>query len=215
MTKREMAALRMFRAARAWLAAQRDLTRTSTGSLTGIGRALARLSDDVRAIEAAGAAQERGTREIRGAARDIERRRKDLVSDELVHVATIARAVRVPAMVADLRIDHTRRSVEDTLAAAEAIARGAVRWRERLEQSGLRGDVAAAIRRAADAYRQASSDLAGAVAARTGATVAVHTGLQSARADLETATALLKRALRNDPARLAEWMHVRRIVQPR
>jgi hypothetical protein len=213
--KRQQNTLQTFRAALDWLAGCPDLTGVGAAALTPIGVQAAAFATAVDDAAAAAAEQERSRREAKGSVALARKLRKELVSNQMVHVATVARSARPhdARMVEALRVRHTQRGAQYQLAAAEAMAVAAGNYRAELARGGLAEDIPAVLRGAAAAFSQAFEARGSAVAARTGATARAHHSLLGGRRRLDLLTALLKRALRNDKPRFAAWMQVRRVAK--
>ncbi len=215
MNKRQQNTLQTFRAALEWLAGCPDLTGVGAAALTPIGVQAAAFATAVDDASAAAAEQEHSRREAKGSVALAKKLRKELVSNQMVHVATIARSA-LPydaKMVEALRVRHTRRSARYQLTAAEAMAVAAGKYRDALVKGGLTEDIPATFRKAAASFEQAIGARAMAVSTRTGATARAHGALLLGRRKLELLTALLKRALRNDKPRFVAWMQVRRVAK--
>jgi hypothetical protein len=133
--------------------------------------------------------------------------------EELHRVTQVARALRrtVPG-IGILKMPPSNIQSEPLLKVADAITKKASTYREVLVEHGLPGDFPAQLTTATSALRASIDGRGAARAGRTKATkqVAVDCGLGMQY--VQFMDAALTMALRDDPARLAEWQSAKRIV---
>jgi len=211
--------LKALRRGRSWFTENPELISVpsadgSTTTLTPIGQQAATLDAAVADITLHAAEQEAFDRSCRGLAALIAQLRKDLVSHQMVHVATIAR-VAIPDVVRMTEAFRTPDGVgsEKLLIAADAMAKAGDQYKTELIQRGLPADFNDELRASAAAYKDAIDSRGAALASRRGAAIAVQDAMQRGREALDTLTVLLKRKLKGDRARLAEWSQLRRVTQ--
>jgi len=186
----------------------------STTTLTPIGQQAAALDAAVADITLHAAEQEAFNRSCRGLAALIAQYRKDLVSEHMVHAATIAR-VAIPDVVRMTEAFRTPDGVgsEKLLIAADAMAKAGDQYKEEMVRRGLSADFTDELRASAAAYKDAIDTRGAALASRRGAAVAVQDAMQRGREALDTLTVLLKKKLKGKRAKLAEWTQLRRVTQ--
>jgi hypothetical protein len=211
--------LKALRRGQSWFTENPGLTSVpsadgSTTTLTPIGQQAAALDAAVADITIHAAEQEAFDRSCRGLAALIAQYRKDLVSDQMVHVATIAR-VAVPDVVRMTEAFRTPDGVgsEKLLIAADAMAKAGDQYKEEMVRRGLSADFTDELRASAAAYKDAIDTRGAALASRRGAAVAVQGAMQRGREALDTLTVLLKKKLKGNRAKLAEWSQLRRVTQ--
>jgi hypothetical protein len=156
---------------------------------------------------------ERLDRDVRGLGAEATRLRRELVSNQMVHVATIARSAipDVVRMTEALRTPRRTRKTEVLLAAAEAMATAGEKYMDKLVGSGLTADFPGQLRSAAAALKDTIDARKTSVVNRRGASKGLDEALGRGRKTVDRLTVLVKRELRNDPTAIGEWMQLRRI----
>jgi hypothetical protein len=182
-------------------------------SPTSIGAQSLLLDAAVNDAVAAGADQDGLSRSILGLGAETKTLRTQLISDQMVHVATIARQAipDVVRMTEAFRVPHITRKTETLLAAAESMAKAGEQYKDKLVAGGLSADFPAELRSAAAALDDAVKSRGSDVANRKGASTSFHEALKRGRKAVETLTAIIKRQLKGDKATIASWMLLRRV----
>jgi hypothetical protein len=152
-------------------------------------------------------------REVLGLGAEIRTLRKGLVTDEMVHVATIARTAipDVVRMTEALRTPRRTRRTETLLASAEAMAVAGEKYKDELVGSGLSADFPDRLRNTAVALKNAVDARRTSVVNRRGASNGFLEALGRGRKAVDRLTVIVKRELRDDPTTVSEWMQLRRI----
>jgi len=131
-----------------------------------------------------------------------------------MHVVTqVAQALRksVPG-IGMLRMPSPRTRIEGLLEAADALATQAATYETVLVEHGLAPDFLAHLASAVSALKSSLDGRGAARASRVSATKQVQVGLSLGRQYVQIMDAALTKALKDEPARLAEWKHARRVT---
>jgi hypothetical protein len=187
----------------------------TTTTITPIGEQSVLLDAAVSDAEAQFASENGLTRDIIGLGSEARTLRTNLISNEMVHVATIAR-VAIPdvvRMTEAFRVPKVSRKTATLLAAAEGMAKAGEQYKDKLVAGGLPADFPAQLRAAAAALQDAVDTRGKSVANRVGASKHFHEALVSGRKAVDSLTVLIKRQLKGDKATIAEWMQLRRILK--
>jgi hypothetical protein len=190
----------------------------STPALTGtpatpIAEQFSLLDSAVNDATAAASDQEGLNRSVLGLGAEIKTLRTELVSHQMVHVATIARTAipDVARMTEALRTPKVTRKTETLLSAAEAMATAGEKYQPQLVAAGLPADFPAELRTVASSLKSAIDTRGASVATRRGTAKAFVEALARGRKAVDTLTVLIKRQFKGDKATVAEWMQLRRV----
>jgi hypothetical protein len=222
MNSRQQNTLSTFKRIQDWLAQRPEITGitvsagTAGGSSTtptSIGAQSLLLDAALNDAVAAGANQDGLSRSILGLGAETKTLRTQLISDEMVHVATIARQAipDVVRMTEAFRVPRVTRKTEALLAAAESMAKAGEQYKDKLVAGGLSADFPAELRSAAAALNDVVTSRGSDVANRKGASTSFHEALVRGRKAVDTLTVLIKRQLKGDKATIASWTLLRRI----
>ena len=217
MNARQQNTLSTFKRIQNGLAERPDLTGVVAGATsnapTSIGAQALLLDAAVNDAVAAGAEQDGLSRSILGLGAEGSTLRTQLISDQMVHVATIARQAipDVVRMTEAFRVPKVTRKNETLLAAAESMAKAGEQYKAQLVAGGLSADFPAELRSAAAALDDAVTSRGSEVANRKGASTSFHEALVRCRKAVDTLTVLIKRQLKGDKATIAWWMQLRRV----
>ncbi|MFI5310781.1 MAG: hypothetical protein ACHQQ3_06080 [Gemmatimonadales bacterium] len=186
---------------------------TSTTTTTSIGEQFALLHAAVNDAAAAAADQETLNRTILGLSAQAQQQRVELMSNQMVHVATIARTAIPDAvkMTEALRTPRKSRKTETLFSAAEAMATAGEQYKDALVASGLDANFPDELRGAAIALKNTVDERDRAVADRKGTEKAYSAALVRCRKAVDTLTVQIKRQFKGDRATVATWMQLRRI----
>jgi hypothetical protein len=185
----------------------------STTLATPIAKQFAVLQQAVNDATARASEHEGLDREIRGQGAEATRLRKELVSQQMVHVATIARSAipDVAKITEALRTPRRTRNTETLIATAEAMAKAVEQYKEDLTGHGLSVDFPGQIRGAAAALKDTIDARNANVVNRKSASKGLDEALGRGRKTVDRLTVLLKQELRNDPTTVSAWMQLRRL----
>jgi len=195
-----------FRGAEGWIDVHPTLVPPEAAgqvqALKGVNQRLAQYAID----------QEHQDRARSGGTVIVHQLRRELRRDHLVPIASMARSVVTitPELEVALRVPRQTADDEKVLASANAIAKIGEAHKDVLVQHGLPANfldelqtVAAALKAALDARRQAQS-------VRVGATKAIAEELKNGRLVVQSLDIVITRALRGQPGPLAEWKNAKR-----
>ena len=235
MNAKQQNTLGTFQQCQAWLAERPDVTgivpSAATGVTTGgssipaqstapaattltpIGEQVALLNAAVNQATAEAAAFDGLSRTVLGLGSEAITLRRELISNQMVHVATIARTAipDVVRMTEAFRVPKVSRKNGTLLAAAESMAKAGEEYKSQLVASGLSADFLEELRSAASALRDVIQTRGTTVADRVGATTAFHEAMVRGRKAVDTITVLIKRQFKGDRATVDSWMQLRRI----
>lgn len=229
MNSRQQNTLATFKRIQAWLAERPELTGVVAGASTAttagsnppapstaptsIGAQSLLLDAAVNDAVSAGAVQDGLSRSILGLGAESRTLRTQLISDQMVHVATIARQAipDVVRLTEAFRVPKVTRKTEALLAAAESMAQAGEQYKDQLVAGGLSADFPAELRSAAAAVDAAVKSRGGDVADRKGASTSFHEALVRCRKAVDTLTVLIKRQFKGDKSTIAAWTQLRRI----
>jgi hypothetical protein len=185
----------------------------TASTITSIGEQSALLDAAVSEAETQFATENGLNRDITGLGSETKTLRTNLISNEMVHVATIARMAipDVVRMTEAFRVPKVSRKTATLLASAESMANAGEQYKDKLVAGGLPADFPAQLRAAAAALKDAIETRGTSVANRVGASKQFHVALVNGRKAVDSLTVLIKRQLKGDTATIAEWMQLRRI----
>jgi hypothetical protein len=132
---------------------------------------------------------------------------------EMRTVTQVAKALRqsVPG-IGILKMPPPSVHTEVLLAAADALAKQASTYESVLVEHGLAPDFLAHLASAASALKASLDGRGAARAGRVSATRQVRVALSLGRQYVQIMDAALTKALKDEPARLVEWKHARRVT---
>jgi hypothetical protein len=147
-----------------------------------------------------------------GATQKQQTLRQTLLRDHMAPIARMARA-RLPQTpeMAPLRMPRNNSSVQRLATAARGMAQAAVPHGKVFIAAGLPADFITQLNAAADALVQSVNARAQHRSRRTTATTGLRATLTSGRQSIHVLDALVKSALKGDPALLAGWRTVKRV----
>ncbi|MFI5311029.1 MAG: hypothetical protein ACHQQ3_07335 [Gemmatimonadales bacterium] len=185
----------------------------STTPATPIAEQLLLLEKSVNDAEAAASEFEGINRSVLGLGAEIITLRTDLVSHQMVHVATIARTAipDVVRMTEALRTPRVTRKTEVLLSSAEAMAKAGEQYQAQLVAAGLAADFPAQLRGAAASLKSAIDSRGALVATRTGEARKFQEAIVRGRKAVDTVTVLIKRQFKGDASVIDQWMQLRRV----
>lgn len=173
-------------------------------ALNGI---VSRLTDHVTAQDTQGA-------QTLLISKDETEKRKELLSHQMASIAQVARALRgaVPGIGVLSPLPKGNASTSELIAAATAMGQKAEIYKDVLVESGLPADFVDQLT-AATASLKASFDGRGlARASRVAATRGVESEVALGRRTVAILDVVVTRLLRAEPAKLAEWKQLKRVV---
>ena len=171
-----------------------------------------RLATMIASLETTVADQAGSSVVAQGGTRRYRALRRALIRDHMAPIARMAQADLPPTPEVDaLRMPRHNWSAERLAAAAHGMAEAATPFAAELVAAGLRSDFIERLTAAADAMVQSLSDRAQNRGRLSGATKGLSASLVSARRLVGVIDALLRSALANDPALLANWNRVKRV----
>jgi hypothetical protein len=207
--------LQSLRRVQAWCAANPGLVPAPEGppaNWTPLTRQLDALNAIVAQLTESAAEQGVQTKRTTLAATDEPALRKR-VREELHAVTQVAQALRttVPG-IGVLKMPLPNVQSEALLKAADALSRQATTYETVLVEHGLPADFSAQLTAATSALRASIDGRGAARASRTSATkqLVISAGLGTRYVQIMDAA--LTRALKHDPARLAEWQSAKRVM---
>ena len=181
---------------------------------------LSTLHGVVQNVTAAAAEQDAQAKVSLGATAQAQALRAELLVHHMRPIAKLAK-VAIPDVVkmeVALKAPAADRDTEALLASAEAMAKASEHYRDTLIARGLPVDFVEQLRTVAAAYKQEFDARGQAKGAVTKATTVVRTDIVSGRKAVEAMSVIVTKALRNDPATLAQWHQIKRVtikgVQP-
>ena len=196
-----------FRRVYDWLGGHPVIAALVAPFLTALGTVLASLDEAM-------VKQDTHLRSAKGATAEAKLLRREDITD---HMRLIAKAARVAIpdvvkMTAELQLPKRDIDIEGLRAAAGAMAAAAERYQDALVTAGLPADTIAQLRSVAAQYKAAIDKRGQLVAQRRGATESVDEQLRRARELVDAISVIVTRALRTDPATLAEWRQLKRVT---
>ena len=198
--------LQAFRRSQGWLASHPELG-------VAAARHVATLDQIVAQLSANGADQEMQDRAARDAVADTARLRKELVTQQMRHVAIMAETAipDVTVMTVALR-RPTQADAEGILAAAAAMAKAAVQYQQVLVERGMPADFVEQLQHARTAFKRSIDARGAALGQRHYAVEATRDFVQQGHRVIETLSVLIELRYRDDRSTLAEWRQVKRVV---
>jgi hypothetical protein len=215
MLSHQQRVLQSLRRVQAWCAANPAIVPAPEGppaAWTPLTRQFDALNTIVAQITSAAADQGVQTKRTTLAATDEPLLRKQL-RDELHVVTQVARALRksVPG-IGVLRMPSTHVQSEALLKAADALTKQASTYQAVLVEHGLAPDFPSQLNSATSALRASIDGRGAARASRINATRQLVVGTSLGLQYVEIMDAALTKALKRDPARLAEWKSAKRVT---
>ncbi len=133
--------------------------------------------------------------------------------DEMLHVTQVAQALRhtVPG-IGSLRMPSRNMQVEGLLKAAGALAKQAFTYESVLVEHGLPTDFVAQLQRAVTTLTASVDGRGAARAGVVSATKDIAASISLAQQYVKIMDAALSKALRSNPAKLAEWKNAKRVT---
>ena len=159
--------------------------------------------------------QEHQDRARSGATVAIEQIRRDLRQNHLVPIAAMARSVVTitPELEVALRVPRPTADDAKVLASANAIAALGDAHKDVLVQHGLPATFVDELRAEAATLQTAVDERRQAKSRRVGATKAIAVELKAGRSVVQALDIVITRALRGQPALLAEWRNTKRVTR--
>jgi hypothetical protein len=197
-----------FRRVYDWLAGHPVIAALVAPFLTALGTVLASLDEAM-------VKQDTHLRSAKGATAEAKTLRREDIAD---HMRLIAKAARVAIpdvvkMTAALQLPKQKEiDIEGLRVSAGAMADAAEQYQDALVLAGLPADTIAQLRSVAARYKAAIDKRGQLVAQRRGATESVDEELRRARDLVDAISVIVTRALRTDPATLAEWEQLKRVT---
>ena len=171
------------------------------------------LDDTITAVANHVASQSEGRLAGEGATRKQRALRRVLRDEHMAPIAAIA-AAKLPATpeVEPLKMPPQNSGVAKLVAHAHGMAATATQHASVFTNAGLPATFADDLTGAADALVSARDEQTASRAARRGATNGLQASLARGRQVVRILDALVSRALKDDPALLASWKNVKRVV---
>jgi hypothetical protein len=215
MLSRQQRVLQALRRVQAWCAANPALVPPAEGppaAWVPLTRQFDALNTIVAQLTFAAADQGVQTKRTTLAATDEPSLRRH-VREELHAVTQVAQALRttVPG-IGVLRMPSTKLQSEALLKAADALTRQATTFQTVLVEHGLAPDFPAQLNSATSALRASIDGRGAARASLTSATKQLKVGSGLGLQYVNIMDAALTKALKHDPARLAEWKSAKRVT---
>lgn len=141
-------------------------------------------------------------------------KRREVVSHHMAPTAQVARALRgtVPGIGVLSLLPKGNVSPSEIVTAANAMAQKAELYKDVLVESGLQTDFIDQLKGAAAALKASIDGRGLARASRAAATRGVESELALGRRVVKIIDAVVTRQLRSEPAKLAEWKQLKRVV---
>lgn len=173
------------------------------------------LDEAIAAVASHVASQSEGRLAAEGATRKQRALRRVLRDEHMAPIAAIAGAkLPVTPEVLPLKMPAQSVGVAKLTAHAHGMAAAAEKYAGVFTTSGLPQSFAADLTAAADALVGARDEHTASRAARRGATSGLRASLVRGRQVVRILDALVSKALKDDPALLAGWKNVKRVVHP-
>jgi len=216
MDNKQQRMLQALRRVQAWCAANPELVPAPVPPATAwspLTRQLDAVNTIVAQVTAAATEQRVQTKRTTLGASDEPSLRKRLRA-EMHAITQVAQALRktIPG-IGILRMPSQGIRNEGLLEAADALAKQASTYEAVLVEHALAPDFLAHLSAASSALRESLDSRGAARAGRVSATKQVRVTLSLGRQCVQIMDAVITKALRGEPARLAEWKHVRRVTQ--
>jgi hypothetical protein len=185
-------------------------------TLAGVVKTGARqkLQDAIGELSTHASEQTGSTLAAQGATQKQRALRLALVRDHMAPISRIARAdLPYTPEIEPLRLPKGRPSTEKLAAAAYGMAKAATPFSEVFVAAGLHTDFIAQLEGAADAMIVSLSERSQSRGKRSGATTGLKAKLRAGRNIVQVLDAFVKSALKDDPALLANWKTVKRVLK--
>ena len=210
MNAKQKRELQSFRRVQDWIGTHPQITTASSA----VNDQLTVLNGAVQEVTTLAAQQDQQAKVGLGATAEAKRLRAELLTQHMRPIASIARATipDVVKMSVELQAPAAKTDAEALFAEAEAMATTAAKYSDKLIARGLPADFVAQLRTVAEAYKKEIDARGQARGGVTGATTGLHAELLIGRKAVETMSVIIMKQLRGQPAALAEWKQIRRVI---
>jgi hypothetical protein len=189
----------------------------NAATLAGVAKSGARrrLADVIAQLSIHASDQTGNALAAQGATRKQKALRTTLLRDHMAPISRIAR-VDLPQTpeLEPLRMPQGKPTAQRLAAAAYGMTQAAAPFAEVFTSAGLPVDFIAQLNAAADAMLLSLSERSQHRGRLRGATIGLKTTLATGRKIVHVLDAFVRTALRDDPALLANWNHVKRVPRP-